>query len=75
MMYDTKPVHYISTVSKEMKWVAKEKECFNVEMGMVVFFRFLRMNCVNKYNNKMGGNGIDDKLMNYHRIYFGVGKR
>ena len=38
-------------------------------------FRFLRMNCINKYNNKMGGVGISDKYRNYYRIYFGVRKR
>ena len=30
-MYDTTPVHYISTVSEELNFVLKEKECFNIE--------------------------------------------
>ena len=34
-MYDTTPVHYISMVSEEFKWVVKEKECFNIETGKV----------------------------------------
>ena len=34
-MYDTTPVHYTSMVSEELKWVVKEKECFNVETGKV----------------------------------------
>ena len=32
------------------------------------------MNCINKYNNKMGGVDIADKPSNYYRIYFGVRK-
>ena len=32
-MYDTNPVHYISMVQEELKWVVKEKKCFNVEMS------------------------------------------
>ena len=35
IMYYTKPVHYISMVSEEMKWVVKYKECFNVDTDNV----------------------------------------
>ena len=34
-MYYTTHVHYISMVSEELKWVVREKECFNVETGKV----------------------------------------
>ena len=34
-MYYTTPVHYIIMVSEYLKWVVKEKECFNVETGKV----------------------------------------
>ena len=74
-MYDTMPVHCISMVSEEFKWVIKEKQCFNVEMGKVEKLRFLRMNCTKKFNNKMGGVGIDDNPRNYYRIYFGARER
>ena len=37
--------------------------------------RFICMNCINKFNNKIGGVGIDDKPRNYYRIYFGLSKR
>ena len=33
--YYTKPVHYISMVSEDLKWDVKEKDCFNVDMGKV----------------------------------------
>ena len=33
------------------------------------------MNCINKYNNKIGGVSIADKPGNYYRISFGVRKR
>ena len=35
----------------------------------------LCMNCIKKYNNKMGGFGIDDKSRNDYMIYFWVRKR
>ena len=34
----------------------------------------LHMNCIKKYNNKMGGVGISDKPRNYYMIYLGVRK-
>ena len=72
IIYDTKHVHYISMVSEELKWVIKEKECFNFYMGEVLKLILLRMKCTNKYNNKMGGVGIVDNPRNYYRIYFRV---
>ena len=44
IMYDTTPVHYVSTVSEDLKWVVKKKECFNVETGEVKALIFLCMN-------------------------------
>ena len=34
-LYGTKPLHYIRMVSEELKWVVKEKMCFNVDTGKV----------------------------------------
>ena len=47
-MYDITSVHYIRMVSEELKWVVKEKECFNVETDKVEKLRFLCMNCTKK---------------------------
>ena len=33
------------------------------------------MDCINKYNNKMGGVGIADNHRNYYSIYFRVRNR
>ena len=35
VMYDTKPLHCISMVPEELKWVFKEIELFNVQMSKV----------------------------------------
>ena len=53
IVYDTKPVHFISMVSEYSRQSVKEKQCFNVETGKVLKLRLLCMNCINKYNNKM----------------------
>ena len=34
-MYDTNPIKYISMVSEELKWIVKDKECFDFETGKV----------------------------------------
>ena len=43
-VYDTKPVHYTSMVSEKLKWIIKEKECFNIETRKVKNLGLLRMN-------------------------------
>ena len=75
IMYDTKPVHYISVFSEELKWFVMEKDCFNIDTVKVYIFIFLRMKYINKYMNVMWGAGISDNLSNYYRIYFGVKNR
>ena len=52
-VYDTKPVHFLSMVCQQLKWIVKEKPVFNVETGIVESLRFLRMNTINDYNNNM----------------------
>ena len=32
-VYDTKPVHYLSMSSEELKWVVCEKDVYNIETG------------------------------------------
>ena len=34
-MYDTTHVHYTSMVLEQLKWVVKEKDCFNADTGKV----------------------------------------
>ena len=46
--------------------------CFNDENIKVKTLIFLRMNYIKKYNNKMGGVDISDKIMNYYMIDLGV---
>ena len=54
IVYDTKPVHYLSMVSKSIQWVEKEKMVYNVDIGKVEDLKFLSLNQIDKYNNGMG---------------------
>ena len=53
-VYDTKPVHYLSMISEEVKWIEKEKEVFNVDTNQVECVKFLRMGHIDVYNGTMG---------------------
>ena len=53
-VYDTKPVHYLSMVSYDLKWVIKEKYVFNVDTGITENLHFLHMNKIHNYKLSMG---------------------
>ena len=67
-VYDTKPVHFLSMVCQQLKWIVKEKPVFNVETGRVESLRFLIMNKINDYNNNMGHVDISYQLQNEYRF-------
>jgi hypothetical protein len=61
-VYDTKPVHYLSMVAEELKWVEVSKPVYNVDTGGMEKLKFLRMNQIDNYNNTMGNVDIADQL-------------
>jgi hypothetical protein len=67
-VYDSKPVHYMSMVSSELKWVMKEKPVYNVDTGETEKMQFLRMNNINEYNDTMGNVDLADQLRGSYRL-------
>ena len=67
-VYDNKPVHLLSMLFQQLKWIVKDKPLFNVDTSRVESLRFLRMNTINDYNNNMGHVDISDQLQNTHRF-------
>ena len=59
-VYDTKPVHYLSMVCKELKWIEIQKQVYNHVSGEKESLRFLRMNAIHDYNNTMGNVDLSD---------------
>ena len=43
-IYDKKPVHFLSMVCTEIKWVEKIRRVYNVDTGLIKTMKFLRMN-------------------------------
>ena len=60
--YDQKPVHFLSTVCKNIKWVQCEKKVYCVETEQVETMMFLWLSINNEYNYGMGGVDIVDQL-------------
>ncbi|GFH49623.1 hypothetical protein CTEN210_06099 [Chaetoceros tenuissimus] len=67
-VYDTKPVHYLSMVTEELKWIIKERSVYNVDTEEVEVLQFLRMGHIDKYNNTMGHVDVADQLRGSYRL-------
>ena len=66
LYYDQKPVHFLSTICKKIKWVQCEKKVFCVESDQVETLKFLQLSINNDYNYGMGGVDIADQLQHYY---------
>ena len=67
-VYDTKPVHYLSMTSTELKWVEVKKPVYNVDSGKIEKLSFLRMNHIDAYNREMGNVDVADQLRGNYRF-------
>ena len=67
-VYDAKPVHYLSMVSNELKWMVVKKDCYNVDSGEVEVLEFLRLKHIDKYNQEMGNVDLADQLRGTYRL-------
>ena len=63
-VYDSKPVHFLSMMSKEIKWVEKERLTYNVDTGRNEIMKFLRLDHIDNCNNTMGHVDVSDQLRN-----------
>ena len=73
--YDQKPVHFLSTVCKKIKWVQCEKKVYCVETEQVETMMLLWLSINNEYNYGMGGVDIADQLQNYYHFNHWICKR
>ena len=67
-VYDAKPVHNLSMVSNEVKWIEVTKDVYNVDSGEVESLKFLRLNHINQYNKEMGNVDLADQLRGTYRL-------
>ncbi len=54
-VYDTKPVHMLSTVEESMYWVTKKRKVWSAVLQEIREMRHLRLNFIDDYNQNMNG--------------------
>ena len=62
LVYDTKPVHLISTVSETVEWLPIKKNEWSATEQSMTKMHFLRLNIIDEYNHNMNSTDISDKL-------------
>ena len=67
-VYDTKPVHLLSSVSESVCWLEKKRKVWSTAHKDIRLIGFLRLNMIDDYNNKMNSTDIADQLRNVYRM-------
>jgi hypothetical protein len=67
-VYDTKPVHFLSMICEEIKWIKKQRLVYNCDTGKVESMYFLRLNTNDAYNIDMGHTDISDQYRGVYRF-------
>ena len=74
-IYDTKPVHFLSMVCTEIKWLLKPRQVYNVDTGIIETIKCLRMNNIDQYNHSIGHVKLSDQLRDQYRMNYWLRKR
>jgi hypothetical protein len=61
-VYDTKPVHMLSTTEESMYWVVKKRKVWSAVHSEIQEMGFLHLNFIDNYNNN-----IADQLWNQYQ--------
>eukprot|EP00957_Ditylum_brightwellii_P085347 6492717-Ditylum_brightwellii.AAC.1 len=52
--FDQKPVHFLSSLCYEIKWITKTRKAYAKEHKPIVDVSFLQLNTNDQYNKEMG---------------------
>jgi hypothetical protein len=66
-VYDTKPVHILSTAADCVEWIVKEKKVWSDGLQKKALMKYLRLNVIDDYNNNMNSTDIADQLRGSYR--------
>ena len=67
-VYDTKPVHIMSTVAECIEWDEKDQKVWSSELGGHVSMKYLCLNLIDDYNIHMNSVDLADQLRNCYRF-------
>ena len=65
-IYDTKPIHFLTMASEEIKYITKERDVYDIQNHNRVAMGFHRKNLQEEYNYGMNKIGLGDQLVNYY---------
>jgi hypothetical protein len=66
-VYDTKPVHILSTVAECVEWIVKERKVWDTTIQRKAMMKYLRLNVIEDYNQHMNSTDIADQLRGSYR--------
>ena len=66
-VYDTKPVHILSTAAECVEWIVKERKVWSESAKSKSMMKYLRLNVIDDYNNRMNATDIADQLRGNYR--------
>ena len=64
LLYETKPVHFLSVYYKAIEWIQKTRQVYEPETKMVCETHFLRLNVNDPYNYNTKLVELSNKLGN-----------
>ncbi len=62
LLYDTKPVHLLSTTASEVRWMVKNRKVWSTAVQKMAMIKYLRLNEIKEFNNNMKSKDIADQL-------------
>ena len=67
-VYDTKPVHILSTIATHVDWKTMTRDVYAASEGKCVPMKYLRLTLIDEYNNFMNAVDLADQLRNHYRF-------
>jgi hypothetical protein len=66
-VYDTKPVHILSTAADCVEWIEKTRKVWDTAAQQRAIMKYLRLNVIEDYNHHMNSTDIADQLRGSYR--------
>ena len=70
--YDSKPIYFLTTVLKSVKWTTLTKKVYNPQTSKMYHMKFLRPNFADEYNQDMDHVNITNHLAKSYQIGRGL---
>ena len=68
LVYETKPVHFLSICYNEIKWIHKTNQVYDPESEIVCDAHLLSLNINKSYNHNINSADLSDQLQNVYQV-------